>query len=434
MNSPRKYLSTTGLLEITSNVFKKIKSQIKGTRKNPITLHDCLMSAVAMFGLKYPALLQFNDDCKGDSALPENLKNLYKVKNVPSDTYMRERLDESDPNVIRKSFSKIFAAVQRGKVLEQYKFLGNSYLVSVDGSGFFSSEKVFCENCCVKNHKNGSKSYYHQMYCGAIVHPNMSEVIPFAPEAIMKHDGIEKNDCEFNAVKRFVNYFAKEHPFLKIIITGDGLLSKSTTINLFKSHRMSFILGAKPKDHKYLFEFVEPICETETHETKDKKLQKFRYYNAVPLNESNSDLLVNFLELTETDLRTGKSITFSWVTDIHLTKKSIHLVAQGGRARWKIENETFNTLKNQGYHFEHNFGHGNQNLSTIFGMLMMLAFLIDQVQAICDPLFQQALKKRGRKKYLWENIRSLFFNFIINSWETLWNSVIKNPKVILNST
>ena len=63
-------------------------------------------------------------------------------------------------------------------------------------------------------------------------------------------------------------------------------------------------------------------------------------------------------------------------------------MVRGGRARWKIENETFNTLKNQGYQFGHNFGHGKQNLSTIFVMLMMLAFLVDQTQELCCPLFQ----------------------------------------------
>jgi hypothetical protein len=45
---------------------------------------------------------------------------------------------------------------------------------------------------------------------------------------------------------------------------------------------------------------------------------------------------------------------FAWVTDLTITEENAPTLVAGGRARWKIENETFNTLKNQGYHFEHN--------------------------------------------------------------------------------
>ena len=88
---------------------------------------------------------------------------------------------------------------------------------------------------------------------------------------------------------------------------------------------------------------------------------------------------------------------------------------RGGRARWKIENETFNTLKNQGYNFEHNYGHGKENLSVVFAMLMMLAFLVDQAQQLAFQLFRSVWKKLGSKRSLWEKIRSLFFAFKFDS-------------------
>ena len=76
-----------------------------------------------------------------------------------------------------------------------------------------------------------------------------------------------------------------------------------------------------------------------------------------------------------------------------ITVENIGKLAIGGRTRWHIENETINTLKNQGYQFEHNFGHGYKNLTTVFSMLMMLAFMIDQIQELCHELFKQALAK-----------------------------------------
>ena len=81
---------------------------------------------------------------------------------------------------------------------------------------------------------------------------------------------------------------------------------------------------------------------------------------------------------------------FSWITDFALTTDIVEKIMRGGRARWKIEIETFNTLKNQGYHFEHNYGHGKKNLSVVLAMVMMLTFLVDQTQQLCCPLFQTA--------------------------------------------
>ena len=156
---------------------------------------------------------------------------------------------------------------------------------------------------------------------------------------------------------------------------------------------MPYIIGAKPGDHTYLFEKVESSDETKYHEFKDEKgyLHQFSYLNNVSLNKSHQNLKVNFFEYRQTDPK-GKELNFSWVTNIFITNENIYQLMIGGRARWKIENETYNTLKNLGYNFEHNYGHGKENLSTIFCMLMMLAFFIDQIQEIACSLFQ-AVKK-----------------------------------------
>ena len=98
---------------------------------------------------------------------------------------------------------------------------------------------------------------------------------------------------------------------------------------------------------------------------------------------------------------------------------------RGGRARWRIENEVFNTLKNQGYHAEHNYGLGKQYLIFVFALLMMLAFLVDQIQALCCPLFQQAYQTLQSKIGLWEKMRSLFRAFYIESWEVFFLAIIK---------
>jgi hypothetical protein len=153
---------------------------------------------------------------------------------------------------------------------------------------------------------------------------------------------------------------------------------------------------------------------------------RFRFASDLPLNEANPDVRVNFLECWEWD---GDQVQhFSWVTDLHLTKGTVYQVMRGGRARWGIENETFNTLKNQGYHFEHNFGHGYQNLSVVFALLMMLAFLVDQVQQLCCPLFRAVWAKMGSKRRLWERMRALFYDYALASMQHLFEALFYGLK------
>jgi len=122
-----------------------------------------------------------------------------------------------------------------------------------------------------------------------------------------------------------------------------------------------------------------------------------------------------------------RSTTFSWVTELPVApmRKMLPLIERGGRTRWKIENETFNTLKNQGYHFEHNYGHGFNNLSTVLMLLMMLAFLVDQTQQIACPLFRAALAKINCRQRLWEKMRALFFEFAFESMAALYETILR---------
>jgi hypothetical protein len=155
---------------------------------------------------------------------------------------------------------------------------------------------------------------------------------------------------------------------------------------------------------------------------------RFRFASDLPLNEANPDVRVNLLDCWDWD--SDQEQHFSRVTDLRVNKGTVYQIMRGGRARWGIENETFNTLKNQGYHFEHNFGHGYQNLSVVFALLMMLAFLVDQVHQLCCPLFQAAWAKMGSKRRLWERMRALFYDYALESMRQLLEAVfygLKNP-------
>ena len=243
-------------------------------------------------------------------------------------------------------------------------------------------------------------------------------------------DGNTKNDCEKNASKRFMDNFRREHPHLKVIIIEDGLASNGPHIEHLKYHNAQFILGAKRGDHKHLFELIDSSESTKYFDLKDEAgyFHQFRFINNVPINKSHPNLKVNFWEYRETNPK-GKELNFSWVTSIKITEKNVPLLTKGGRARWKVENETFNTLKNLGYNFEHNYGHGKEYLSTIFCLLMMLAFLIDQIQEIACTLFQEAKKKAGTYRSLWERMRVILEYVSVFSWELLYRLIARKQSL-----
>jgi hypothetical protein len=330
------------------------------------------------------------------------------------------------------------AEVQHAKMLEPYEFYDKHYLVSLDGTGYFSSNEVHCENCCVRQHRDGKVTYYHQILSAVMVHPEIKTVLPLCIEPIMNQDGSTKNDCERNAGKRLISDLRREHPHLKIVMIEDGLGSNGPHIRELMAHNMHFILGAKPGDHKELFHWVKSVACKEHTVVRNQIEHRFKYVNQVPLNFANIDLNINFLEYEEKNIKTGKVQHFSWVTDLELNKDNVYEIMRGGRARWRIENETFNTLKNQGYEFEHNFGHGYQHLSTVFANLMFLAFLVDQVQQLCCPLFQQALRRLKRKICLWAQWRQYFFCLLFDNWEeflrAMAEGLVTQRPVFLNSS
>jgi hypothetical protein len=224
---------------------------------------------------------------------------------------------------------------------------------------------------------------------------------------------------------------------------GSPLSSNAPHIREAQKYNLHYILGVKEGDHTFLFKQVQNARNaghTTEFEIVDEEnpemVHRFSFINQIPINALNQDVLVNFMEYWEVTPNGTKH--FSWVTDFTVTKKNAYQIMGGGRARWKIENETFKTLKNQGYHFEHNYGHGKKNLSLVFTMLMMLAFWVDQTQQLSCNLFRTVWKKLRSKRALWERMRSLFKEFVFESMQMLYQAILYGvkfqPPIILYNT
>ena len=432
-NNTQTNCSAPSLLGIIRSVFSRIPDHRTGTTK--FTLADALMSGLAVFGLKYPSLLKFDED-QDEPIIRHNLKTLYGVDLAPCDTQLREICDPVNPIEINPAFNRLHQSVRDQGLLKSYEYLDGRVLTSVDATGQFSSSKIDCPQCCVKHHRNGITEYYHQLLGAVVIHPDLKQVLPFMPEAILKGDGDSKNDCESNAAKRLLPRLKNDHPELRAILVEDALYANGPHIKLVKSLEYGFITAVKPVGNAYLFKQLDAgkkAGTTQEVEVTDAQgvLRGYRFANGLGLNATYPDLLVNMVEYWEA--KGGKVQNFSWITHIEITTGNVDKIVRGGRSRWKIENETFNTLKNQGYCLEHNYGHGEENLATIFGVLTFLAFLVDQIQALGCSLFKEAQDSRRTKVSFWDRLRIFVTAYFIESWDELWTIIINAKKPIIDT-
>jgi hypothetical protein len=405
------------------------------------TLQDVVMSATAMMHFQDRSLLQFQKHLE-DTYHYSNLTTLFEVQSIPKSSQMKDTLDRLPSENFSPIFYDFFERLQRGKQLKNFELFPGSYIVSVDGSEYFSSTQIHCPHCLKKVHNRGKKNetttYSHQILQAALMHPDQKQVIPLMPEEIRNEDGTEKQDCEINAAKRLIQKIRKDHPHLGIILNGDGLYPKEPLIAAVEKANMHYIFVCKPDGNKAVTEWVseqKKIGEFKSSSYTDGKgrVHAYGWLNSVPLTGAIDSRDVNYFEyqlmVPQKDGSLKVTYQGTWITDFEIAKENIETLVKGARCRWKIENECFNTLKNQGYHIDHSYGHGEQNLSFNFFILNLIAFFFHQIFELTDELYQACRVKRGSKQNLWDTIRGFIQLLIFPTWEDLLSAVLKPPQL-----
>jgi hypothetical protein len=446
----KKHLSFTSLRKMLSTCFNKIP-EFRQASKIDYSIHDALMSGFACMHFQDPSLLQFQKRLE-KKYHKSNLQTLFNIKKIPESTQLRDITDGVDGAYFTYFFDEYFHRLQRGKHLLQFQLFPDLYYIPMDGTDYFSSCSISCKKClrmkskkkkkkgeepieeiCADNEGESGIRYSHKALQVAIVHPDRRQVIPLMPEEIRNTDGATKQDCEMNAAKRLIPKLRKAHPQLGMIIGGDDLFSRQPIIKDILGARMHYIFVAKPDSHLYLFEWLTAypkLNELEIVDTKKDIRHVYKWMNTVPLHGGKEAIDVNYFEYQMyTRNKKGKEIIGyknSWVTDLEITKENIQTLVKGGRSKWKIENECFNTLKNQGYCIDHSYGHG-ENLSFNFYLLTLIAFAFHQVFELTDKLYQTCRVALGSKKNLWDQVRAYLKIFIFDTWEHLLNFTM-NPE------
>jgi hypothetical protein len=390
-------------------------------------LRDFFLSAFAVFFSQSPSFLSHQtlmEKEKGTS----NARSVFAIRGIPTDNQIRGVLDMVDPALVRPAFGLTVDLLRARGVIDSFRFLEGKLLLALDGTGYFFSESIHCPSCTVHHHRDGRTTYSHSVLLPVLVRPERSQVIPLEPEFITPQDGHEKQDCEYQAAKRWLEAMGSRYAPLGVVLLGDDLFASQPMIEKVRSQQMSYIFVAKPSSHKYLYEELAGLEKLKglqevrrSHWTgRAKRTVIYRYVNGVGLNaRSSNGVEVNWVEITILNDKGKQTFHSAFITDLLITAENVASIVEAGRCRWKIENENNNTLKTKGYHFEHNFGHGQNYLSCTLLSLNVLAFLFHTVLELLDKRVALLRASLPRRDTFYQHLAALTQYWQFENWRHL---------------
>jgi len=395
------------------------------------SMEDIVLGAFSVFLTQSPSFLSFQRGMQQETGR-NNGASLFTMQSLPGDDQIRRVLDGVSPNLVFPVFTTCFdELVESGNIKEFESDLG--YLLALDGTQYFESDTIHCGNCLTKTDKKTKEvTYYHTAITPVVVKPGNEHVLSLAPEFIRPQDVLStqgthekiKQDCEINASKRLLlSHKQTILTYMEVTYLGDDLYAHEPFCRDVLETGHSFIFVCKPESHKTVYEWVKGVTSAFVEDRFDGKTHRIYTYNYVkdvPLRDGKDALPVNFVEVSVTDRQSGKQLYHNaFITNRQLTNETMPLIVDSGRARWKIENENNNALKTKGYYFEHNYGHGENNLSMVLTTLILIAFLFHTLFSLFWQPYIHILARIKRVR-LFESIRVLSQYFFSPTWEHLF--------------
>ena len=409
--------------ELTS-VCSGLPDQRKGPRRDgEYTMADIGLSAFSVFFMGSPSFLGHQRALE-EGHRRSNCQTLFGMTAIPTDNYIRLMLDGAPTAAFDPLFFKAIAAEG---VLDPFRRLGGRILIALDGTEHFCSRKIHCARCSTRRRTDGGTEYFHAFLGASIVAPGHKQVLPLPPEFIAPQDGAEKQDCERNAAKRWLTRHAPALAHLPRIFLGDDLFACQPIAKEVQQAGGNFIFTCKPSSHPTITEYLNG-AELEEHRetvvTRGKRTTTiYRWLSAVPMRATEDALSVNWFSIEILNAKGKRTYYNSFVTDLPVTADNVAELAACGRARWKIENETFNVLKTNGYHLEHNFGHGKDTLASVLVTLNLLAFAFHTAARLVVLAWRKAIIARGATYRFFEHLRTVTAYAVLETWDHLLRSI-----------
>ena len=300
---------------------------------------DFGLSAFAMFFMQSASFLSFQRKLeKGHGR--SNCQTLFGIEKIPSDNYIRDMLDGADPALLAPCFEDTERLLLEPAMREAFGRLDGRTLVALDGTEYFRSQKIVCPHCQTRKRSNGKIESYHSLLAATVVAPGHSKVVPLAPEFIVKQDGAEKQDCERNAVQRWLDkHGARLKPLRPVYLADDLFACQSVAKRLVEAGE-DFIFTCKETSHKALYDFIDG-AEVERHEVRVRKgktheTHRHRFIEKVPLRDGKDAVQVNWIGFEILDAKGVVKYKTALVTSLPVTKSNVVDIVACGHARWKI--------------------------------------------------------------------------------------------------
>lgn len=418
------------LLTFLYNRIKEIDDPRQPSPATKIRFLDIVFSAFSVFYMQFPSFLSFQKSMEEEKG-ENNCRTLFGIEHIPTDNHIRKILDKVEPDSFFPVFEDLMKYCIENQILSKFHFDDLGLLLAVDGTEYYRSTKLHCDKCSVRKVK-GVNHYIHSALATAFVHPDLPHVLPLPPEFIVQQDGNKKQDCERNSFRRWISMHDHLLQNASITFLGDDLYANDPGCRRILEKGHNFIFTCKPQSHKWLFDLVE---HSEVQKMTDHKwtgrrkiTTEYRFINGVSIKDSDDALLVNCCEYTETD-ESGKILRKnSYITNHKITIENIRQIIKAGRCRWKIENEAINTLKTKGYHFEHNFGHGKNQLSMTLLTLNMIAFFFHTILEYVDPAYNALRTALPSRKVFFQDITALTRYFCFPGWNEMISFMLQGLK------
>jgi hypothetical protein len=286
--------------------------------------------------------------------------------------------------------------------------------------------------------RDGKVQYFHSVLTPVLVQPGNARVIALEPEFIVPQDGHEKQDCEIQAGKRWVERHGDFYAKRGVTLLGDDLYSRQPFCQAIRDKHFHFILVCKPDSHPDLYQTIAFLAANQVLGTKVVRrwvgkyaeIATYRFANQVALNAEAGALRVNWCEVTVVREDNGdQTYKNAFITDFEISQTTVEAIVKDGRARWKIENENNNVLKTKGYHLEHNFGHGSQSLASVLLSLNLIAFLFHTVLDLVDEQYRAIRQKLVRRQTFFQDLEALLRYYTFETWDELLDFMAKGLEV-----
>lgn len=427
-----------GLMERIRGVFAGFHDRRTG-RNTRYSMLDAALGAFAVFFTQSPSFLAHQSamqKARGQS----NARTLFLMDKVPTDAHIRTLLDAVPAESVFPALDTVLEAMESEGLLAAFRGFRNSRLIALDGTQTHHSEKIYCAKCTVREHANGRTDYSHTALTPVLVAPGDPRAVPLRPEFVVPQDGHDKQDCEIAAAKRWLVRDADRYRLMDAPTTylGDDLYAHEPFCRLVLARAEHFILTCLPTSHKTLYEWVWLLEDGKDVRAVEKRvLNKDKHWEThsvrhaanVPLTDAEDALRVNWLELVVRDKAGNETYRNAWITDWEITDGNAHAVAESGRARWGIENGNNNTLKTKGYHLEHNFGHGEDNLASVLVTLNILAFLLHTHLDAADGDYRLVRAALPTRKTFFEHLRALTTYICFPSWFAMLDFMMRGLEI-----